>query len=256
MTDVRQVISERKVCVVVPTYNNGATIAGVLRRVAAMTEHIVVVVDGCTDNTREQLARLTDLKLQVVDYALNRGKGYALLAGFKHAISRGYEYAVTIDGDGQHFPEDIALLIGAMVAHPDALIVGARRMEHENMPVGNTFANRFSNFWFVVQTGLYLPDTQTGLRLYPLRRLSGVHLVTSRYEAELELLVFAAWAGVELLPVPVRVYYPPQGQRVTHFRPLADFGRIAVLNAVLCVAALFYGWPRTLFRKLVRSRDD
>lgn len=243
-------MNDRKVCVVIPTYNNAGTIVDVVRRVAAVTEHIVVVIDGCTDDTRERLAALTDVSLQTVDYAENRGKGHALLMGFKHAINRGYEYAITIDSDGQHLPEDIPQFVEAMTEHPDALIVGARNLQAENMPGGNTFANRFSNFWFKVQTGVSLPDTQTGYRLYPLRRLSGVHLITSRYEAELELLVFAAWAGVTLIPIPVHVYYPPEGERVSHFRPLADFGRISLLNTAFCLVAVVYGWPRALFRKL------
>jgi glycosyltransferase involved in cell wall biosynthesis len=250
MSSVQQIISERRVCVVMPTYNNGGTIADVLRRVARLTEHIVVVIDGCTDDTRERLGELGDLKLQVVDYAENRGKGYALLAGFKYAISKGYEYVITLDSDGQHYPEDIPLFVEALEKHPHALIIGARNLQQENMPGGNGFANKFSNFWFAVQTGVRLPDTQTGYRLYPLQRLSGVHLITSRYEAELELLVFAAWAGVELVSVPVRVYYPPQGQRVSHFRPFADFGRITLLNTLFCLVAVFYGWPRALVRKI------
>ena len=245
-------IDSRKVCVVVPTYNNASTIVDVLRRVAAQTSHIVVVIDGCTDDTRERLKQLSDLPLQVIDYAENRGKGYALLTGFKHAISRGYEYALTIDSDGQHFPEDIPLFIEALEQNPEALIVGARNLRQANMPGGNTFANRFSNFWFTVQTWHRLPDTQTGFRLYPLSRLSGMWAVTSRYEAELEMLVFAAWSGVELVSVPVSVYYPPAGERVTHFRPVADFVRISVLNTILCVLAVCYGWPRMLIHKFRR----
>ena len=73
------------------------------------------------------------------------------------------------------------------------------------MPRKNTFANKFSNFWFYVQTGKALEDTQTGYRLYPLHKLYGVGLLTSRYEAELELLVFASWHGVELVSIPVNV---------------------------------------------------
>ena len=65
-------------------------------------------------------------------------------------------------------------------------------------------------------------------------------LVTSRYEAELELLVFAAWAGCPISSVNVRVYYPPVEERVSHFRPVYDFFRISVLNTILCVGALFY----------------
>lgn len=250
MQDVGQLIDERKVCVVIPTYNNGGTIFDVVRRTLAVTSHVIVVIDGSTDDTRQQLSKLEDSGIQVVDLAENHGKGHALLAGFKHAIHQGYEYALTLDGDGQHYPEDIPHFMEMMVCHPDALVVGARNLHEANMPGGNTMANRLSNFWFAVQTGIRLPDTQTGYRLYPLRHLSGVHLITSRYEAELELLVFAAWAGVELISVPVRVYYPPVGQRVTHFRPFADFMRITLLNTVFCLVAVFYGWPKALLRRL------
>lgn len=250
--DVQQVINDRKVCVVVPTYNNAKTIVDVLRRTAAITLNIVVVIDGCTDDTRERLKELCDIPLQIVDYVENKGKGHALLAGFKHAIRRGFEYAITIDSDGQHFPEDIPQFIAALEQHPEALIVGARNLQQENMPGGNTFANKFSNFWFTVQTGIHLPDTQTGYRLYPLRLLSGMWLITSRYEAELELLVLSAWSGEQIISVPVRVYYPPEGERVSHFRPIADFMRITLLNTVFCVVAVFYGWPRALIRKVRR----
>ena len=177
-----------------------------------------------------------------------------MLSGFKCAILKGYEYAITIDADGQHFPEDIPVFLRAMKEHPEAFIIGSRNLKQENMSGGSSFANHFSNFWFAVQTGIRLPDTQTGYRLYPLRNLSGVHLITSRYEAELELLVFAAWAGATLIPVPVRVYYPPKNKRVSHFRPVTDFLRITVLNTAFCLVAIFYGWPRTLWIKLRGKR--
>ena len=239
-----------RVCVVVPTYNNAVTIVDVLRRIAAITQHIIVVIDGCTDDTRERLKDFTDAPLVIVDHAENKGKGAALLSGFKCAILKGYEYAITIDSDGQHFPEDIPVFLRAMEEHPEAFIIGSRNLKQKNMSGGSSFANHFSNFWFAVQTGVRLPDTQTGYRLYPLRNLSGVHLITSRYEAELELLVFAAWAGADLIPVPVRVYYPPKNKRVSHFRPLTDFLRITVLNLAFCLVAIFYGWPRTIWLKV------
>ena len=128
--------------------------------------------------------------------------------------------------------------------------MGERGTGHLNMPRGNTMANKFSNFWFTVQTGIQLNDTQTGFRLYPLKRLRWLGITTSRYEAELEMLVFAAWHGIEIVPVKVRVYYPPQGERVTHFRPWADFGRISLLNVALCFGAVVYGWPMRLYRKI------
>ena len=103
-----------------------------------------------------------------------------------------------------------------------------------------------------MQTGRKLSDTQTGYRLYPLKRLHGLSLLTSRYEAELELLVFASWHGVELVEIPIDVYYPPKEERVSHFRPGKDFARISVLNTVLCFLAVVYGLPLRLWRWVMK----
>ena len=123
------------------------------------------------------------------------------------------------------------------------MIIGNRQLEGADRSGGSKFANQFSNFWFYVQTGRALKDTQTGYRLYPLRKLHGLSLLTSRYEAELELLVFASWHGVKIVSVPVGVYYPPRAERVSHFRPGMDFARISMLNTVLCMLAVVYGLP-------------
>jgi glycosyltransferase involved in cell wall biosynthesis len=239
-----------KVCVVMPTYNNGGTLHDVVERVLAHCNHVIVVNDGCTDNSAEILASFGE-RITVVDYGRNRGKGYALKQGFEKAKALGFDYALTIDSDGQHFPEDIPLFVEALEQHLEALIVGSRNLNQENMPGGNTFANKFSNFWFRIQTGIDLPDTQTGYRLYPLHNLP--RIFSARYEAELSLLVFSAWHGIDLVPIKVNVFYPED--RVTHFRPFWDFFRISVLNTVLCVMALVYGWPSRLIRKAGRRHE-
>ena len=250
----RTTMQQRKACVLIPTYNNGGTLRDVVERVLPFCADVIVVNDGCTDHSAEILASFGE-RITVVDYGRNRGKGYALKQGFKKAKSKGFDYALTLDSDGQHFPEDIPLFVSALEQHPNALIVGSRNLNQENMPGGNTFANKFSNFWFKVQTGIDLPDTQTGYRLYPLRNMSGLALLTSRYEAELELLVFSAWRGTELIPVKINVFYPKGEERVSHFRPFWDFFRISVLNTVLCVGALVYGWPSRLIRKARRPHE-
>lgn len=247
--DATAIMKKYRIGVVIATYDNAGTIANVVRRVEAITHDIIVVDDGCTDNTLALLQQL-DVPPHIVTYKPNRGKGHALVQGFKKAMQLGWDYVITLDSDGQHFPEDLPQLVAAWTQHKDALIVGERGTGHLNMPRGNTMANKFSNFWFTVQTGIQLNDTQTGFRLYPLKRLRWLGITTSRYEAELEMLVFAAWHGIEIVPVKVRVYYPPQGERVTHFRPWADFGRISLLNVALCFGAVVYGWPMRLYRKI------
>lgn len=247
--DATAIMKKYRIGVVIATYDNAGTIANVVRRVEAITRDIIVVDDGCTDNTLALLQQL-DVPPHIVTYKPNRGKGHALVQGFKKAMQLGWDYVITLDSDGQHFPEDLPQLVAAWTQHKDTLIVGERGTGHLNMPRGNTMANKFSNFWFTVQTGIQLNDTQTGFRLYPLKRLRWLGITTSRYEAELEMLVFAAWHGIEIVPVKVRVYYPPQGERVTHFRPWADFGRISLLNVALCFGAVIYGWPMRLYRKI------
>lgn len=244
-------LRQRGICVVIPTYNNAGTIRDVVERTQRQCADVIVVCDGCTDGTQEIVRQMEGIT--VVAYHINKGKGTALKRGFQKAMEMGFAYAVTLDADGQHFPEDIPRLLKANLLAPDALLVGQRMgMERAERSAGSKFANAFSNFWFCVQTGKRLADTQTGYRLYPLRKLRGMNLLTSRYEAELALLVMSCWHGVRIESVPVGVYYPPRRERVSHFRPGADFARISLLNVCLCVLALVYGYPLMLLRGLTR----
>ncbi len=245
----KRLLRERGVCVVIPTYNNENTIGKVVRDTLCQCDDVIVVNDGCTDGTEEILQGIDGIT--IVSCPQNRGKGHALKAGFRKALDMGFAYAITLDADGQHYPEDIAFFLKANQEHPGALIIGSRRMEGADRSKGSQFANKFSNFWFHLQTGKALDDTQTGYRLYPLHKLYGLSLLTSRYEAELELLVFASWHGVKLVPITINVYYPPRGERVSHFRPGMDFVRISVLNTVLCFLAIVYGLPLRVGRKLM-----
>ncbi len=244
----KQLLHDRGICVLIPTYNNAGTIADVVAETLKECDDVIVVNDGSTDDTSAILHSIEGIK--ILEYDANRGKGYALKKGFEFALSLGFSYAITLDADGQHFPHDIKLFLEANRQHPGALIIGSRRLDGVERSKGSSFANKFSNFWFCVQTGRNLPDTQTGYRLYPLKKLHGLSLLTSRYEAELELLVFASWHGVNLVPIDIDVYYPPKDQRVSHFRPGIDFARISVLNTVLCLLAVIYGLPLRIFRWL------
>lgn len=237
--------------VVIPTYNNDRTLGGVIAGVRRYCADIFVVNDGSTDRTAEVLASTEGIR--TIAYARNRGKGYALRRGLRAAREAGFRYALTIDSDGQHYPDDIARFIERIERRPDTLLIGARNLTADNMPARNTFANRFSNFWYLVETGRRLEDTQSGFRLYPLRRLGRLRSLCSRYEFEVEVIVRAAWRGVEVENIPVRVYYAPDGERVSHFRPLRDFTRISLLNSVLVLEALLFYYPWRFFRALTRE---
>ncbi len=239
------------ICVIVPTYNNGGTVAAVIEGVLKFTDRIVVVNDGSTDHTLEALEVFD--ALSVISYDENRGKGHAIRLGLQWAMGSAYEYAITIDSDGQHFPEDLPLFAEHIAKEPGALLVGSRNIMADGMPGKNSFANKFSNFWFKLETGIALPDTQSGFRLYPLEKLANKHYFTKKYEFELEILVRAAWMEIPLIPIAVQVYYPPEDERVSHFRPLLDFTRISILNTVLVLITFLVIWPLKAFRYIQRN---
>ena len=237
-----------KCIVVIPTYNNDGTIAQVIADVKHYASDIVVVNDGSTDATSEILKNTEGIR--VIEYAENKGKGYALKLALAKAYEWGYRYAITIDADGQHYADDIPTFIDRIEQVPDSLLIGARNLTADNMPSKNTFANKFSNFWYKVETGNTLADTQSGFRLYPLTKLQNIRFITSRYEFEVEIIVRAAWRGVNVENIPIKVFYAPVGERVSHFRPLQDFTRISILNTVLVLYALLFYYPWRFVRHL------
>ena len=239
-----------KFCVIIPVYNSEKMIANVIQSVFQYTENLIVVNDGSTDGTLDKLTECQkNEKFELLSYKKNRGKGYALQQGFRRASELGFTHAVTMDADGQHLATDIATLVQASERQPDALIVGARDFSNPNMPQGSRYANKFSNFWFAVQTGQRLPDTQTGFRVYPLQKTGKMRLFTNRYEAELEILVRSAWRNIPIVSQTINVYYPPADERISHFRGNKDFFRISILNTVLCFLAVVYGYPGKLVHK-------
>lgn len=242
-------LDKSKICVIIPCYNNEKTVADVALSVVQYSDNVIVVLDGCTDNSAQSLQEISD-KITVLSYFPNKGKGAALNYAFDYASSYNFDYAITLDADGQHFASDLPLFFEAVDSNYGAMIVGSRFLKHDNMPSENIFANKFSNFWFAVQTGKVLPDTQTGYRAYPIFKMGKLRSFSKRYEAELEYLQRMAWKNIKLVSIPIRVYYPPQGERVTHFRKGKDFARISLLNTIMCFVAILYGYPSILLRRI------
>jgi glycosyltransferase involved in cell wall biosynthesis len=173
---------------------------------------VIVVNDGSTDETDKILGLFPEV--YKISYSPNRGKGFALRRGFQAAVEKGFDYAISIDSDGQHFANDLPSFLNVLENYPGALIVGARNMEQASVPAKSSFGHRFSNFWFQVETGIRLPDTQSGYRLYPIARLKSMTFITRRFEFEIEVIVRAAWKGIPVIPVQVSVYYAKTEERV------------------------------------------
>lgn len=238
-----------KLCVLIPSYNHGETLIDVARA-AAVFHPVIVVDDGSTDDTER---RLQDSRnLTVVRHAINRGKGAALVTGFTQAARLGFSHTITIDADGQHSAGDIPAIADAASHDPGAFIIGVRQLATAGAPSQRLAANRISNFWFHIETGLRLNDTQCGFRCYPLAPALTLRTGASRYGYELEIMVRAVWAGYPLVPVPVHVDYAAPTSRRSHFRPFVDFARISGLHARLTCQAL--SLPRTWRKSLSVAR--
>ena len=233
-------------CIIIPTYNNEKTLLRVIEGVLeyAHPQEVIVVNDGSTDTTSHLLLPYEN-RISILSYPKNKGKGYALRKGFKKAIELGFENTITIDSDGQHFPDDIPVFIDAALEHKGALLMGSRNMSQEGVPGKSSFGNKFSNFWYKLETGIDLPDTQTGFRLYPLAPLQKIKLYTTKFETEIEVIVKLAWKGVEVLPVDIKVLYDPD-ERVSHFRPFKDFTRISILNTYLVILTALWYLPKRI----------
>lgn len=249
---------KHRVAVLIPTYNNEGTLKAVINGILQYTHNVIVVNDGSTDTTASILLQYSideqyGDRFKVVSYQQNQGKGWALRQGFRFAVENGYDFVISIDSDGQHFPEDLEAFINILEREGPALVIGSRNMNQSSVPGKSSFGNKFSNFWFWVETGIKAPDTQSGYRLYPVGLLKGTRYFTKKFEFEIEVIVRAAWKGIPVKSVPVKVYYAPPGERVSHFRPFRDFTRISILNTVLVLITLFYINPRNFIRAMFRK---
>ncbi len=234
-----------------PTYNNAGTLPTVIQDLLLYTQNLVIINDGSTDDTSKILDMFPGLEL--IHFEKNQGKGEALKQGFKLAEELGYEYAITIDSDGQHYPDDLDIFLSELeektATDPEILLVGDRNMNQDGIPGKSTTGNKFSNFWFLVVTGTELHDTQSGYRLYPLKVVNGIKLITNKFELEIEVIVKAAWRNVEVRNIPIKVFYDKHN-RVSHFRPFKDIVRIVLLYIWFVMASFFYIHPRNKYRDL------
>ncbi|HEY6000644.1 MAG TPA: glycosyltransferase [bacterium] len=239
-----------RLAVVVPVYNHGRTAREVVRAAAALGWPVWVVDDGSTDGGVDGIEALPQVRL--LRHPVNRGKGAALLTGFRAAAEHA-DWAVTLDADGQHDPADIPRLIAAIPAGQRPIVVGQRRqMASEGAPWTSRFGRGFSNFWVRAAGGPRVLDSQSGLRIYPLPEVLALELRARRYQFEVEVLVKAAWAGLPAIETPVSVRYFG-AERISHFRPFVDFCRNSDTFARLIVRRVFRGVPRLFYRLLAAA---
>jgi glycosyltransferase involved in cell wall biosynthesis len=217
-----------KSVVIIPAYNEAATIRALVKDVLELCTDVAVIDDGSSDRTAAEVA---DLPVTLLCHAANRGKAAALATGFDWAIARGAEIVVTLDGDGQHLARNIPLLLAAAASHPNRIIIGARLLGRESYPRARRFANKFADFWIGWAAGHPVADSQSGQRVYPadlLRQVSALHQKAVGFTFESDVVICAARLGVTTVGVPIAAIHHRGGRR-SHFRPLRDISRIVVM---------------------------
>ena len=241
----------RRAVVVIPAFNDGATVADIARRAAAFCP-VIVVDDGSTDDTA---ARLASAPVTVLRNEHNRGKAASLWRGMEAALEQAADAVVTLDADGQHVPEEIPRLLEAAMDHPDRIIIATRSIGRERTPPLRLFANRMANFWISWAAGYPISDSQSGFRLYPAPLLQRLRVPVDRsrcFVFESEVLIEAARLGWRSLAVPIRAIYH-EDARPSHYRATADTLRIIRMVAWKLIRRGSY--PQGLYRSLTLPRE-
>ena len=229
------------IAVVIPLYNHAATLGKVVADVQRFSDLIIVVDDGSSDHAIEECEKL-DQSVHIIRHPQNRGKGAAILSGAAKARELKAGHIVTIDADGQHYGEDLPEFFAAISKDPEAITVGCRKFDETYVPGSSRFGRSFSNFWFRVQTGHRIGDSQSGFRAYPLSVLAAFKWREKRYAFENEILVRAAWAGIRVQEIDIKVHYPARHEHISHFHRLWDNLRLSFLNTRLTIRSML-PWP-------------
>lgn len=219
-----------RVAAVIPAYNEAGTIRDVAERTLRQVPWLIVVDDGSTDGTGDALS---GLPLTLLRNAANSGKAASLWRGIQHAIEQGADAVLTLDGDGQHLPEDAPRLLDACAIHRNAIVIGSRLHDRRHIPTDRYLANRVANFWIGWAAGCQIPDTQSGFRIYPAATFRALQVRSDRaagFVFESEVLIDSARRGMELIAVPIAAIYEQRGRR-SHFRPVLDIARITRMVA-------------------------
>jgi glycosyltransferase involved in cell wall biosynthesis len=224
-------MTNKDLVVVIPAHNEALFIGDLLRKIKRRVSNVVVVDDGSTDDTAG-VARQAGAV--VLTHPENRGKGAALKTGFTYAADHGFRAIMTVDGDGQHSPDDIPGLLGAFQEKQADIIIGCRPRHPKNMPLDRFVTNWFTSSLVSFLAGQRIKDSQSGFRIFDSRVVPFLSFSTSRFDTESEMLVEASRAGFKIAEVPITTIY---GQEKSKQRPLRD------------TALFFRFFFRALFRK-------
>jgi glycosyltransferase involved in cell wall biosynthesis len=206
--------TSKKIYIVIPAFNEATVINEVIAEVqAAGYQNIIVVDDGSADNTYENASKETGVV--ALKHFLNRGKGAAAKTGIEAAKMLGADAVVTIDGDGQHNPSDIAKML-ELIKQGNDVVLGSRLKNPKGMPIWKIAANHFGNFCTWAIYGLWVTDSQSGFRAYSKQAISLIDTKTDRYEYDSEVIREIFRNKLKFTETPIEVRYTQYSMNKVH----------------------------------------
>jgi glycosyltransferase involved in cell wall biosynthesis len=193
-----------RVIAVVPAYNEEQTVAGVIRALQPVADAVIVVDDGSTDDTAAVARRAG---AQLIRHTMNRGLGAALGTGIAAARELGAEVIVTFDADGQHQAEDFPRVCAPILAGEADCVLGCRTLEREKMPPSRQLANWIGNALTWALFGLWVQDSQSGLRAFSRPAAERLEIRSNRMEVSSEIVKEIKRHGWRLTEVPIKTVY-------------------------------------------------
>lgn len=236
--------------IVIPAYNEEATIADLVKRALKQSEKVIVIDDGSKDRTIDELK---GLPITLLKHEVNKGKAESLWDGFNEALNMGVGAIITLDGDGQHAPEDIPLLLAKAERFPNDIIIGARLADKSAIPAKRYYANKIANFWIAWAAAYPIHDSQSGFRLYPVDLFTDLKISTKHgFVFESEILIKAAQKKIYSHAVKIPAVYK-ENARPSHFRGVADITLITLMVGKSLISRGMYPWG--LYRSVINPYD-
>jgi glycosyltransferase involved in cell wall biosynthesis len=214
MVYVQEVLDMMRACVLIPVYNESANIGRVVKEIREQNLDVLVVDDGSQDNSSEIAGESGAV---VIVNGKNQGKGSSLKTGFKYVLDKGYGVVITMDGDGQHLPQDIPYFLRIAEYSDAQIFIGNRMQKTKTMPFVRIMTNRFMSWLISCVAGQKIPDTQCGFRLIKKAVLEKVKLSTERFEVESEILINGSRLGFKIESVPIKTVYRGEKSQINPF---------------------------------------
>jgi glycosyltransferase involved in cell wall biosynthesis len=232
---------QQQFCAVVPTHNHYAVLGQITRVLRGHGLPVIIVDDGSDEPAREVVAKLhlPERDIEVIRLDRNLGKGSAVAAGLRRACERGSSHVVQVDADGQHDLAQLAVLLAASRARPEAIVSG-RAVYDASVPLSRRYGRWLTHFWVWIETlSFRIADSMCGFRVYPLAATLAVldsEPVGTGMDFDTGIMVRLFWRGVPVVQIPVAVVYPKGN--TSNFRLYRDNWLVTRMHARLVITML------------------